>query len=448
MNAKDAWRATLGQLQIELNRSTYDTWLRHADLLGYDDGRFMVTVPNAYAKDWIEQHLLSAMIDKISRVYGRACDIQIVVWNPVDEVEVETAPLLGYTEETPEALHSLNPDFTFENFVIGGSNRYASLLAQAIVDSPPGKYSPVMFYGDMGMGKTHLLQAIARGLVEKGYTAIYVPAEDFTNQLVGAIRTRDNGAFREKYRSADAVLIDDAQFLEGKESSENEIVAIWDALRNRQKTMIFASSRLPADMPRLSRDARSRLNAGPVAQLDAPDFDLRVAILQSYAAAHDLTLPLDISERIAVSEGLSVRELRGKIDQICTYTHLTGQSIRSAAEITLKTMPNMAIETRDLTGVLKATADHFHLTVDDLAGRKRTKEIAYARQIAMYLARELTTTSLPQIGVALGGRDHTTVLHGCNRIATQRLLDSGLADDLVQIQARLSPVHNKVEVRR
>jgi len=314
------------------------------------------------------------------------------------------------------------------------------LLAQAIVETPLGRYSPVLFYGDMGMGKTHLLQAIARGLIERGNTVIYVTAEDFTNQLVASIRSRENPAFRDRYRTADAVIVDDAQFIEGKDSTENEIVAIWDALRNRQKAMIFAADRLPADMPRLSADVRSRLSAGPIAPLDAPGYDLRAAILQTYSQARAITLPPDLGDRLAALEPISVRELQGKIDQICTYTQLTGQSVRAAVENVLATsVPGAKGESCSLETVLLATADRFHLSVDDLTGRQRTKDIAHARQIAMYMARELTSASLPQIGAALGGRDHSTVLHGCAKIASQLSNDPALAQELQHIRDQLRP---------
>ena len=278
MNAKDAWLATLGQLQIQLNRSTYDTWLRHAELLAYEEGRFVVSVPHTYAKDWIERHLLHSMTRTISDIFRRESEVQIIVWDPVDDEDngQENGPLLDYVEETDaesfsEALKALNPDFTFENFVIGQANHYPSLLAKAVVESTIGTYSPVLFCGGMGMGKTHLLQAIARGLIAQGHSVIYTSGEDFTTELVAAIRNQENTAFRERYRTADAVLIDDLQFVEGKTSTQNEIVAIWDALRNRRKAMIFASDRLPCDMAKVSKDARSRFQAGPIAMLEPPD---------------------------------------------------------------------------------------------------------------------------------------------------------------------------------
>jgi chromosomal replication initiator protein len=447
MNARDAWRATLGQLQIELNRSTYDTWLRHAELLGYEDGCFIVTVPNAYAKDWIERHLLQAIKEKISRLYQQESDVQVVVWDPVDEVKEEEVPLLDYPNQAfaEEIANSLNPTYTFDTFVIGESNRYAALLAQAIVDSPIGKYSPVLFYGDMGMGKTHLLQAITRAMLDKGHKAIYITAENFTTELITAIRNRDNSAFRDKYRTADAVIFDDIQFVEGKDSPQNEIVAIWDTLRNRQKTMIFASDRLPRDMVKICKDVRSRFQAGPIAHIDAPDFQLRLDIIEARSRDRGLFLPQSVGHMIAREIQGSPRDLESAIDQLHTFTHLTGQSIDQAASMVFRTLGS-SLETShhrdhnhtsvELESVLEAVAAYYHISVSDLSGRKRTKVIAQARQLAMYIAREATTASLPQIGDAIG-RDHSTVLHGCARVAAMIEEDPTIAKDVHQIRIQL-----------
>ncbi len=443
MNAKDAWLATLGQLQIQLKRSTYDTWLRHAEMLGYEDGRFVVTVPHAYAKDWIERHLLASMTRTLSDIFQRESEIQVIVWDPIEEDNNDPAPLLDYLDapQRSEALAGLNPANTFENFVVGQANQYASLLAKAIVENPPGKYSPVLFYGDMGMGKTHLLQAIARSLLERGDTVIYVTAEDFTNEMVSAIRDKENLAFREKYRTADALIIDDLQFVEGKVGTQSEIVAIWDALRNRQKTIIFASDRLPADMAKVSKDARSRFQAGPIATLEPPDAQLRRDILDAHITRRGMQLPIEVREMIVGQPNMSARDLEGAIEQLHTYAQLTRQTITLAvAQTVLKsfTMPAVVHNKTSLEALLEATANYYHLPVAELASRHRTKIVALARQMAMYLAREETGASLLQIGAALGGRDHSTVMHGCSHIAEMMFSDPKIAQDATNIRQRLS----------
>ncbi len=443
MNAKDAWLATLGQLQIQLNRSTYDTWLRHAELLGYEDGRFVVTVPHAYAKDWIDRHLLQSMTRTLSDIFRRECEVQIIVWNPVED---QGEPVLDYAEEPPlpevvsAVVSALNPAYTFESFVVGQANRYPALLARAIVDSAIGKYSPVLFCGGKGMGKTHLLQAIARCLARQGHTVIYVTAEDFTTELVSAIRSQENAKFREKYRQADAVILDDLQFVERKVSTQNEIVAIWDALRNRQRAMIFASDRLPCDMVKVSKEAISRFQAGPIANLEPPDLQLRLDILDAKAEQRGLTLPYEARSLIAARLDASPRELESAVEQLHTYTQLTGQPITAqAARTVLKTLGAPASQAAvTLQAVLEATAAHYRLTVGDLASRRRTRIVAQARQLAMYLARELTDASLPQIGEALGGRDHSTVVHGCAKINAALASDTALAQDVSAIRRQLN----------
>jgi chromosomal replication initiator protein len=453
MNAKDAWLATLGQLQIQLNRSTYDTWLRHADLLGYEDGRFVVTVPHAYAKDWIERHLIDSMTRSLSDIFRRPCELQIIVWDPVDEdspLIVEQALL------NPELFAGLNPAYTFDNLVTGQGNNYAALLARAIVDSPSGKYSPVLFYGDMGMGKTHLLQAIARALIERGDKVIYVTAEAFTTELVAAIRNQNNAAFRDKYRLADAVLIDDVQFIEGKTSSQSELVAVWDALRNRQRTIIFASDRLPADMTKISKDARSRLQAGPIASIDTPDLQMRRDLIAAFADRRKLTLATEVRDLIASRGEVSAREIEAAVEQLHTYSQLTRQIItetvarsvlhmRGAVSVSTSFNNNrisaantsMSSNASRLDAVLEATARYYRLSVSDLASRQRTRDVALARQLAMYIAREETDASLIQIGDALGGRDHSTVMHGCAKIADSLIYDNQLAQDIANIRQSL-----------
>lgn len=454
MNARDAWLATLGQLRVQLNRSTYDTWLRHAELLGYEDGRFVIMVPNAYARDWIERHLLQAMTQTLCRIFQRTSEIQVIVWNPVEPEDDQGGPLLDYPAsaaaespaapeiETPTGLH---PAHRFETFVVGESNRYAALLAQAIVGSQVGKYSPVLFHGGMGMGKTHLLQAIAHGLLAQGHAVVYRTAEEFHTELVAAIRGQSNAAFREKYRLADVVLLDDLQFVEGKESTQNEIVAIWDALRNRSKAMIFASNRLPCDMVKVSKDARSRFQAGPIAGIEALDRQLSQDVLDAKALQRGVDLPAEVRDLIAAQITTSVRDLESAVEQLRTYSQLTGQAVTlPAARQVLKILGSAPQRPGvTLVSVLEATAHHYGLTVQDLAGRKRTKEVALARQVAMYLAREEVGASLPQIGEALGGRDHSTVVYGCARIAELVQSDLAAAGDIAAIREQLGQSANQ-----
>ncbi len=449
MNAKDAWLATLGQLQIQLHRSTYDTWLRHAELLGYEDGRFVVTVPHAYARDWIERHLLTSMVQTISGILQRECEIQVIVWDPIEEADdgYSAAPLLAFGDEPIrlQALAALNPKYTFDNFVIGQPNHYAVLLAKAIVSNPAGQYSPVFFSGGMGMGKTHLLQAIARSLLERGDAVIYTNAEDFTTELIAAIRSQDNATFREKYRTADAVIIDDVQFVEGKKGTQNEIVSIWDALRNRQKTIVFAGNVLPGAMQKITGDVRSRLQAGPMAALELPDAQMRRDLLAAHGARRGLALPAEVRDLIAAQAHTSARDLEGAVEQLQTYAQLTHQAITVPVARAILRTPNSGSTPHSgmtLQAVIEATARYYRLSVAALSGRQRTKVVALARQLAMYLAREETSASLLQIGEALGGRDHTTVMHGCTRIAKALASDPSLAQDAENIRQMLGSINS------
>ncbi|MCC7206850.1 MAG: chromosomal replication initiator protein DnaA [Anaerolineae bacterium] len=443
MNAKDAWLATLGQLQVQLNRATYDTWLRRAELLSYEDGRFVVTVPNAYARDWIERHLLASMTETLTRIFRRPSELQLVVWDPVEPGDDAGGPLVALAGGAPapepaRSEYPLHPDYTFDTFVAGESNRYAYLLSRAVAEGPVGRYSPVLLHGSMGVGKTHLLQAIAHALLIRGLHVLYLTAEDFTTELVAAIRDKQGAAFRERFRRADAVLIDDLQFVEGKDSTQAELVALWDAMRHRQRAMLFASTRLPCDMARLSQDARSRFQAGPIASIDLPDHPLRIAILDDKALRRRLALPPDVCDLLAARITGGVRDLEAAVEQIHTNVSLTGQAIHAAAEHVLRTLGAPARASAvTLDGLLDAVAAFYGLNVDDLVGRKRAKAIVRARQVAMYLARECTDASLPLIGQALGGRDHSTVLHGCVRIAEMLAGEPGFKDELDSLRTRL-----------
>lgn len=438
MNAKDAWLATLGQLQVQLSRSLFDTWLRRVELLGYEDGRFVVTVPTEYARDWIERHLLESMTQTLSSIFRREVEIQLVVWQPPVTQRFDE-PLFTYQS----AQHSgspLNPAYTLETFISGEANRYAYLLAEAIAEGQIGKYSPALFVGGLGNGKTHLLQAITHALLARNVNALYLTAEAFTTRLVEAIREGENGAFQEKFRNADALLIDDAQFLEGKDSTQAELVAIWDVFRSRQRQIVFAADRLPSEMVRLSGDMRSRLQAGPVARLDPPDLALRRTILLEKSRARGLNLPEDVLELLATRLTTNVRDLQSAVEQLDTYSGLTSQAVtRELAIMVLRTLgaEQARTERTSLERVLQTVAAHYRLAVSDLAGRKRTKAVVLARHMAMYAARELSDASLAQIGSALS-RDHSTVAHGCARIAEQLKHDAALSADFEAIRAALA----------
>jgi chromosomal replication initiator protein len=436
MNAKDAWLATLGQLKVQLPRTTYDTWLRRAELVGHEDGRYVVSVPNDFVRDWLNRHLIGSMEASLASFSGRPATIEITVWEP----DPSDSPLFR-NRPAPRALlyGTLNPFYTLETYLEGETNRYAALLAHAIVDGPIGRYSPAFFAGPLGVGKTHLLQGIAAALADQGYGVIYATAEDFTTELVSAIRAGGRD-FRDKYRTADAVLIDDLQFIDGKEATQAELVAIWDALRNRGRSMIFAADRLPRDMARLSGDAKSRLQGGPIAVIDAPDYDLRCAILAAKSKARGLPMLPVVVQHIAERLTTHVRDLEGVVEQVETYATLTRQPVTlEIAEMALRAVGASVARhgAPTLEDVLTAVSRYYGLTIEDLTGRKRTKAIVHARQMAMYLAREDAAEPLTRIGLALGKRDHSTIAHGCARAADLIATDPDVSIQLSAIRASL-----------
>jgi chromosomal replication initiator protein len=431
MNARDAWIAMLGHLEVELGRPTFSTWLGRAELLGVEDDRFVVTVPNIIVQGWIERHLHGAMTNVLQRIYQKPCEIQLVAWQPVEDDDA-LASTFSQGVNRGETLH---PDYTFDQYQVGEANRFAVVLAQAVCESELGRYSPVLFHGPMGVGKTHLLQAMAHRLLARGHTVIYTTAEGFTNEMVAAIRGDNAASFRDKFRNADVVLIDDLQFIEGKESTQHELIAIWDALRNRQRTIVFAANQLPNDMHRVIRDAKSRFQAGPIANIDPPDVGLRRAVLQHKAAQRALSLPNDICDMLTERIEGNVRDLESIVHQLHTFTHLMKQPLAEAVTQVLRANGQAAkapsARTTNLDSVLKAVMAYYGVSNADLLSRRRTKALTLARQVAMYLAREDTSATLPQIGAVLGGRNHTTVLHGCAKIAESM---PELANDLAVIR--------------
>lgn len=443
MNAKDAWLATLGQLRVQLPRTTYDTWLRRAELVGHEDGRYVVSVPNDFVRDWIDKHLIESMEAALATFSGRPASIQLTVWQ---SEKTETGPLFSGRPAYRELISgTLNPAYTLDTYIEGETNRYASLLANAIIDGPLGRYSPAFFAGPLGVGKTHLLQAIAAALAENGRGVIYATAEDFTTELVTAIRGGGRD-FREKYRNADAVLIDDLQFIDGKDATQAELVAIWDALRNRGRAMFFAADRLPRDMTRLSGDVRSRLQAGPMAVIDPPDYDLRCAVLAAKSKARGLHMPPLVAEHIAERITTHLRDLEGVLEQVETYAMLTHQPVTlEIAHMALRAVGVSSARSQapTLETIMAAVAGYYKLSTDDLAGRKRTKAVVHARQVAMYLAREDAGVPLASIGAALGGRDHSTIAHGCARAAEMLHTDPELAAQIAAIRAGLRGVQSE-----
>jgi chromosomal replication initiator protein len=438
MKAKQAWQATLGQLQLEMPKAAFDTWVRDAELLTYEDGSFTIGVQNTYARDWLESRLSSTVKRLLTDMMNRTIEVRFIVWQQTEGKTPANEAMQEIIEPSVEVTNvSLNARYSFNNFVVGASNRLAHAASLAVAEKPSQAYNPLFLYGGVGLGKTHLLHAIGNQCTQAGLSVLYVSSEEFTNDLINAIRSHTTQAFREKYRRIDVLLIDDIQFIAGKESTQEEFFHTFNTLHGQDKQIVMSSDRPPKAMVTLEERLRSRFEWGLTADIQPPDFETRVAILRSKADRAGYEIPEEIIEIIARKFQSNIRELEGALTRIVAYADLRGmamtiQLIDSALADLLphrsEVQPNQVIQT---------VADAYGLTTDRMLGRERSRQVALPRQIAMYLLREEANISLPQIGDALGGRDHTTVMYGCGKIADLLERDDKLRRKVIEIREQL-----------
>ncbi len=431
MQAERLWQAALGQLQVEMPRAKFETWIRDAELLSYEDGEFVIGVKNAFARDWLDDRLRPTIKQVLGGIAGRTVDVRFVVWQQQAQVSAsipertEDRPRTPILEPVPSAQY-LNPNYTFDTFVVGKSNRLAHAAAVAVTEHPAGPYNPLFLYGGVGLGKTHLLHAITRASIAAGRTAVYVSSEEFTNDLINAIRTHSTAEFRERYRQADILLVDDVQFIAGKESTQEEFFHTFNALHGQERQVVLSSDRPPKAFVTLEERLRSRFEWGLAADIQPPDLETKVAILRAKAEREGRQVAQEHLELIARRAKRNIRELEGALTRALAYADLTGALLNEETiEAALSDVaPRSAAMTPDR--IISAVAQQYQVPEEDLLGPRRTRQIALPRQVAMYLIREETETSLPKIGQALGGRDHTTVMYGHDRISDLIERDDGL----------------------
>lgn len=421
MNASQAWQAALGQLQVEMPRGTYDTWVRDAEMVAYEDGSFVIGVNNAYARDWLDSRLKSTATRLLTGMMNRTIEVRFVVWQPT--VPTETLTEIPDLPAEPELIPSnqpgsftLNPRYTFDTFVVGASNRLAHAASLAVAENPAKAYNPLFLYGRVGLGKTHLLRAIGNAASQLGLAVLYVSSEEFTNDLIHAIRTHTTQAFREKYRRTDVLLIDDIQFIAGKESTQEEFFHTFNTLHGQNKQIVITSDRSPKGLMTLEERLRSRFEWGLIADIQSPDYETRLAILRSNAERIGRAVDDDVLGTIAQRMQSNIRELEGALNRILAYAYLRG--IPLTADVVDNALADLVPEPQPLEPIqlVDAVGQAFGVSQERLLSRDRSAEVALPRQIAMYLLREEARLSLPQIGETLGGRDHTTVMYGCRKI--------------------------------
>ncbi|MGD8456765.1 MAG: chromosomal replication initiator protein DnaA [Anaerolineales bacterium] len=442
MNAKQAWQAVLGQLQMEMAKATFDTWVRDADFVAFEDGTFIIGVENAFARDWLDSRLTSTVTRLLTGIMNRTVEIRFVVWQ--GDQDPEPKPLPDEPDEERDidfnntvVNNYLNPRYTFDSFVVGASNRLAQAASMAVAENPSRAYNPLFIYGGVGLGKTHLLHAIGNVCLNAELQLLYVSSEEFTNDLINAIRAHQTQAFREKYRYIDVLLIDDIQFIAGKESTQEEFFHTFNTLHGQNKQIVISSDRSPKAMITLEERLRSRFEWGLIADIQPPDLETRLAILRSKAERHGYTISNDVLDVIAHRMQSNIRELEGALNRIVAYADL--RDIPMTVDIIDIALADMLPRRREVDPdqVVQMVAEAFGITVDQITARNRARQVALPRQIAMYLLREEAKISLPQIGEVLGGRDHTTVMYGCDKVADLLEQDDRLRRQVVDIRDQI-----------
>ncbi len=439
MNAHQAWQATLGQLQMEMPKASFDTWVRDTRVLQHQESTFTIGVQNAYARDWLENRLTSTVTRLLTGLMGMPQSIRFVVQHHEDETETsDTAPDDASTPSTTTSSNAtVTPRYTFDNFVVGASNRLAHAACMAVADNPARAYNPLFLYGGVGLGKTHLLHAIGNSAHQQGLQVLYVSSEEFTNDLINAIRTHNTPAFRDRYRRIDVLLIDDIQFIAGKESTQEEFFHTFNTLHGQDKQIVISSDRPPKALVTLEERLRSRFEWGLTADIQPPDLETRIAILRSKAERNGKEVASTILETIARLVQSNIRELEGALTRVLAFSDLSGMPLTPSLVQTA--LADLLPQRSGLVSdqVIAVVAREFGISVDDMCGRDRSREVALPRQVAMYLMREEANISLPQIGEALGGRDHTTVMYACDKVADMIERDDRLRRQIIQIRERL-----------
>jgi chromosomal replication initiator protein len=452
LDAQQMWLVAQEELRFQLARPGYETWLANAVLVEYDGYTFTVGVPTRLARDWLTERYVPLIRETLSGVIGRDCDVAITVdpaaFPPPDEPEREREPdpvLAPVVEDdTATGDSRLNPNFTFTTFVVGNASRFAHAACRAVADSPGKAYNPLFLYGGVGLGKTHLMHAIGHMVREQHRQArvAYITSEKFMNEMITSIQENRTGDFRVRYRSVDVLLIDDIQFFAGKDRTQEEFFHTFNALHEIQKQIVVSSDRPPKDIPTLEDRLRSRFEGGLMADIQSPDFETRLAILNRKLGPYSRLVPDEVCAFIAHRIQRNIRELEGALIRVLAHASINGQPVTLdvAQQILRDIIPVDDSAPLSINAIQGAVADHYTISVEEMKGKRRDKHIVFPRQVAMYIIREETDSSLPVIGAAFGGRDHTTALHAIEKITELVREDQRLQGDLRQIRQRL---HNR-----
>ncbi len=413
------WNEVLNLMKVELTEVSFNTWLKTIEPISLSSDKIILAAPNEFTKGILVGRYLNLIKNAVKHVTKKDFDIQFIIPGEEYSLNVGQSVVQENVVENNQRAQ-LNPKYTFDTFVIGNSNRFAHAASLAVAEAPAQAYNPLFIYGGVGLGKTHLMHAIGHYILNQNPSSkvVYVSSEKFTNELINSIREYRNEEFRNKYRNVDVLLIDDIQFIAGKEGTQEEFFHTFNALHEANKQIIISSDRPPKEIPTLEDRLRSRFEWGLIADIQPPDLETRIAILRKKANVENIKVNDDVMLYIASKIESNIRELEGALIRIVAYSSLTNSEVTvELAEEALKDIlsSNKAVEIT-VDSIKEIVSKYFKIKIEDFNSKKRTRAIAYPRQIAMYLTRELTDLSLPKIGDEFGGRDHTTVIHAYDKV--------------------------------
>ena len=454
LNLKQLWTAALGELQVGLPRATYDTWFKDTQVISEEDDVFLIGVPNAFAREWLENKFRQQVRATLQHLVGRTVDVRFVTAvatpgsRPGGSVSTGNgngahgAAHAGPVERRDQGLTAvLNARYTFANFVVGSNNRLAHAAALSVAERPGHSYNPLFVYGGSGLGKTHLMHAIGHAVTARHpkKRVAYATSEKFTNEFINSIRAQKGEDFRERYRRIDVLLIDDIQFIAGKEGTQEEFFHTFNAIHEEGKQIVISSDRPPKAITQLEDRLRSRFEWGLIADISAPDLETRIAILRAKAEAQNIGVPPPVIDFLAQRIVSNIRELEGALTRVVAYASLNAVPVTTqlAQDMLQNILYNPQRKSLSPERIVETVAKYYGVPLDQIKGKARDKQIVLPRQIAMYLMREETEAPLLRIGEALGGRDHSTVLHGCEKIEREMAENDDFRRDIGALREML-----------
>jgi len=432
---KELWDKILEIIKEELNPQAYNSWFSKTEVVKFGENELIISAPGDFCKEWLEKHYAGFIKDILKRTLG-SDDNLIIKFKAADQKFSAPAhstpnPKTNIKKPEPSLKNNkltLTSKYTFDNFVVGNSNRFAHAACLAVAQSPAKSYNPLFVYGEVGLGKTHLIQAIGRYITQQNskIKVLYISSEKFTNEMIDSIRDDRTVAFRDKYRSVDVLLIDDIQFLAGKERTQEEFFHTFNTLYDSNKQIVITSDRPPKDIPTLENRLISRFEWGLITDIQPPDYETRIAILRKKAQAENLSVPSEVINFIAEKIPSNIRQLEGSLTKLVAFSTFTKKELSvSLSQDILKDIIPLENKNISIGQIQKTVTDYYTIKVNSLLSKKRTKDVVFARQVAIYLSRELTDLSLASIGEAFGRRDHTTIIHSYTKIKNKIKKDKG-----------------------